>query len=107
MLTPIAVRRSACTLARHRRRHMKTLSRGRYAGPMPRLMALVLVVLAASAHAAEPPPAGLGHDHPLTGRIWDVAGARFIITEALVARLAPARFVLLGERHDNADHHAF
>jgi uncharacterized iron-regulated protein len=74
---------------------------------MPRLLALVLVVLAASAHAAEPPPAGLGHDHPLTGRIWDVAGTRFITMEALVTRLAPARFVLLGERHDNADHHAF
>ena len=47
----------------------------------------------------------LGRDHPLTGRIWDVAAARFIDRESLVERLARADFVLLGERHDNPDHH--
>ncbi|MFQ5882378.1 MAG: ChaN family lipoprotein [Candidatus Methylomirabilales bacterium] len=47
----------------------------------------------------------LGRDHPLTGRIWDVAAARFIDPATLVERLAPSRFVLLGEKHDNPDHH--
>jgi uncharacterized iron-regulated protein len=47
----------------------------------------------------------LGRDHPLTGRIWDVAAARFIDRESLVEHLARADFVLLGERHDNPDHH--
>jgi uncharacterized iron-regulated protein len=47
----------------------------------------------------------LGQDHPLVGRIWDVAAARFIDAAALVDGLAAARFVLLGEKHDNVDHH--
>jgi uncharacterized iron-regulated protein len=49
--------------------------------------------------------APLGREHPLTGRIWDVKAARFISPEMLAARLARARYVLLGERHDNPDHH--
>jgi len=47
----------------------------------------------------------LGRDHPLAGRIWDVSAARFIDRETLVERYARADFVLLGERHDNPDHH--
>ena len=47
----------------------------------------------------------LGQNHPLTGRIWDVSAARFIDRETLVERYARADFILLGERHDNPDHH--
>jgi uncharacterized iron-regulated protein len=47
----------------------------------------------------------LGRDHSLTGRIWDVSAERFIDRKSLVERLARADFVLLGERHDNPDHH--
>lgn len=47
----------------------------------------------------------LGRDHPLTGRIWDVAGGQFIDQATLVKRLVPNTFVLLGEKHDNPDHH--
>lgn len=72
-----------------------------------RVVLAVILLAAGAARAAEPQPAGRGQDHPLTGRIWDVAGAQFITMDALVERLAPARFVLLGERHDNPDHHAF
>lgn len=46
-----------------------------------------------------------GREHPLTGRVWDAGRQRFIDPGALVERLAGTRFVLLGERHDNADHH--
>ena len=49
--------------------------------------------------------APLGREHPLTGRIWDVKASRFVTSDAVVARLAGARYVLLGERHDNPDHH--
>jgi uncharacterized iron-regulated protein len=49
--------------------------------------------------------APLGREHPLAGRIWDVSTARFVTPEVLAARLAGARYVLLGERHDNPDHH--
>ncbi|HKQ62821.1 MAG TPA: ChaN family lipoprotein, partial [Candidatus Polarisedimenticolaceae bacterium] len=43
--------------------------------------------------------------HPLVGRIWDVKAGTFIGEDTLVARLVTSRFVLLGERHDNPDHH--
>jgi uncharacterized iron-regulated protein len=46
-----------------------------------------------------------GREHSLTGRVWDVTSQRFVDPGTLVERLADARFVLLGERHDNADHH--
>ncbi|REG15468.1 putative iron-regulated protein [Archangium gephyra] len=47
----------------------------------------------------------LYRDHPLVGRIWDVRRGGFVEEPALLAELAQARFVLLGERHDNPDHH--
>ena len=43
--------------------------------------------------------------HPLVGRIWDVKAGAFIGEDVLVTRLVASRFVLLGERHDNPDHH--
>ncbi len=47
----------------------------------------------------------LHRDHPLVGRIFDVKAARFVDEPTLVAALAAAPFVLLGETHDNPDHH--
>jgi uncharacterized iron-regulated protein len=49
--------------------------------------------------------APIGRDHPLVGRIWDVTAGAFIDSAALVDRLSRRRFVLLGEQHDNPDHH--
>ncbi|HEX6211504.1 MAG TPA: ChaN family lipoprotein [Methylomirabilota bacterium] len=76
-----------------------------------RLIGAALAVLLASC-AARPPAldldgwqAPLGRQHPLTGRIWDAPAATFRAPAALLARLAGARYVLLGERHDNPDHH--
>ena len=37
--------------------------------------------------------------------IWDVARARAIDEPELVARIAPVRYRLLGEMHDNPEHH--
>jgi len=68
----------------------------------------LLVALTACATPRPPVPpweAALGRDHPLTGRVWDVGAAAFIEPHQLLARLATARFVLLGEKHDNPDHH--
>jgi uncharacterized iron-regulated protein len=69
-------------------------------------VAVTLAGCATTRPVAGPWQARFGRDHPLTGRIWDVGGARFIDPEALAARLAAARFVLLGESHENPDHHA-
>lgn len=44
-------------------------------------------------------------EHPLVGRIWDVNARAFVTEEALVSALKAARFILLGEKHDNGDHH--
>ena len=49
--------------------------------------------------------APIGQDHPLLGRIWDVTTGAFIDSAALVGHLSRGRFVLLGEQHDNPDHH--
>lgn len=46
----------------------------------------------------------LDRDHPLVGRIWSVQAARFVDERELAPRLHG--YVLLGEKHDNPDHHA-
>ncbi len=43
--------------------------------------------------------------HALTDRIWDTGAGRFVQPDAVAQALAGAEFVLLGERHDNPDHH--
>jgi uncharacterized iron-regulated protein len=74
-------------------------------------LALVLVGLLVGC-AAKPAAIDLGAwqalsglAHPLAGKIWDVRAGRFVASDVVVARLAGARYVLLGERHDNPDHH--
>src|SRR5690348_2805418 len=46
-----------------------------------------------------------GREHPLVGRIWDTKARRFATSDDVVASLTHTRYVLLGERHDNPDHH--
>ena len=70
---------------------------------------LALVLLCASVAAAATPlpdwQSPLLRDHPLTGRIWDPAAEAFLSAEQVSRRLAATDVLLLGERHDNADHH--
>ncbi len=47
----------------------------------------------------------LGGDHPLAGRIWSPAKDQFTDSDRLLDAMAAADFVLLGESHDNEDHH--
>ncbi|WP_186394743.1 ChaN family lipoprotein [Stappia sp. TSB10GB4] len=70
--------------------------------------ALLLLPSAAVAQAGEPSAFSLtdGADHPLAGRIWSVARAAFVEPAEVETAVAGARFVLLGEIHDNPDHHA-
>jgi uncharacterized iron-regulated protein len=44
-------------------------------------------------------------DHPLVGKIWDAREGRFVDEAALTAAAADAKVLLLGETHDNVDHH--
>src|SRR5215211_6882096 len=61
-------------------------------------LAIATVVAAASCAAQRPTPSH-------APQIWDVRAARFISEDELVERLAVARYRLLGEVHDNPEHH--
>jgi uncharacterized iron-regulated protein len=67
-----------------------------------RLTAILATLAAGAACAAAPLELA---DHPLAGRIWDVAAQRFVDVEEARARAARADYLLLGETHDNARHH--
>ena len=46
-----------------------------------------------------------GAAHPLVGQIYRVADGRLVSEPDLIEAAAAADFVLIGERHDNRDHH--
>lgn len=72
----------------------------------PRLL-LAAFLLVSPAALAEPPP--ILHQQPyhaLMGHIWVPGGGHFIAAEELVRRAEGADLLLLGETHDNPDHHA-
>ncbi len=53
----------------------------------------------------EPSPGDLGEAHPLNGQIYDSVADRFVEEDEAMERVRAARFLLLGEKHDNAAHH--
>lgn len=61
---------------------------------------------AASAAAAPAEVRLVDRDHPLIGRIWSTREGRFVAEADVFAAAGRARFVLLGERHGNPEHHA-
>ena len=67
--------------------------------------AALLALAACAAPRPEPWRHQLSRDHALVGRIWEVAGGRFIAEAEVVRRLTAAEYVMLGEKHDNLDHH--
>jgi len=91
------------------------------AGRMAMTAAVVLLVAATDAVASpwwgrgasdlgamkEPPAleSPLARDHPLVGRIFDVRHARFVTSAEMLATFSRVRLLLLGEQHDNVDHH--
>ena len=46
-----------------------------------------------------------GLDDPRVGRIWDTAAHKWVERDDLLQRARLSDFVLLGEKHDNPDHH--
>jgi uncharacterized iron-regulated protein len=67
--------------------------------PIP-ILAAALALLAAGCAVLAPE-----RSSPLVGRIWQVDAGRFASEESLLRALAQARYVLLGEVHDNPEHH--
>ena len=45
-------------------------------------------------------------DKALVGKIWEVSTRQFISAEVLLEKLKLREYVLLGEKHDNPDHHS-
>ena len=86
------------------------------ARPPRSALGLVFVALGcAGSNRAHPPPqpdsaparwqSKRDIDHPLVGVIVDVAAQRRVSEAELIARVQAADIVLVGETHDNPDHH--
>lgn len=59
---------------------------------------LAVLLLAGCQHVAAPPP--------VSGEIRDLHTGQVLTAQELLTRLAGAQHVIIGEQHDNADHHA-
>jgi uncharacterized iron-regulated protein len=68
-------------------------------------LAGIVVACAAPNAGAESEDKPKKEQHPLIGSMWDSAAARQLDEAEVVARIAEARFILLGEKHDNPHHH--
>lgn len=68
------------------------------------LLALLMPVAAGAGEA--PPEPILKTTHPLAGRIWVPSTGRSLTPDQLVAEGLAGGVVILGETHDNPDHHA-
>jgi len=68
-----------------------------------RTLKTILGLCCCGAALAQP---AVAQTHPLQGRIWDVHAQQFVTEDALYQCAAGARYVLLGEKHDSAVHHA-
>jgi uncharacterized iron-regulated protein len=65
---------------------------------MRRLWLLLLVLLAGCQHAVAPAP--------VSGEIHDLHSGEVLTSQQLMTRLAMSERLIIGEQHDNADHHA-
>jgi uncharacterized iron-regulated protein len=66
---------------------------------------LCLLMIACAPRPGMMQTAADGAAHPLAGRIWDIRTADWVSMTELERRLTGARYVLLGEVHDNPEHH--
>ena len=74
---------------------------------LPSLLALLFSACTALPQAPYGPwQAPLHRHHPLVGTVWSTAEGQPISSEQLLHSLGEARFVILGEKHDNPDHHS-
>ncbi len=84
------------------------LTGGLLEGLMATVMGGMMVVSSGHLAAHELPEWRLdsGRDHPLVGKIFDPASGKTLSAAAVRDRAIAADAVLLGENHDNPDHHA-
>jgi uncharacterized iron-regulated protein len=78
-----------------------------FAPRMLTLLTLLTMLVGCRIVSTEPSSqSAVGREHRLVERIWGVAAQRFTDEANVVAAITRARYVLLGEKHDNPDHHA-
>lgn len=73
------------------------------------LLFSLALLAACQSRGVLPPPAPIapeGRDHARLGQIIELASGQVITPQQLVERLARASRLLVGEQHDNPDHHA-
>lgn len=70
-----------------------------------RALIVCLAVLLPAGCAMHPAAMLRDIDHPLAGKLWDVARQDFIDEAELMRRATQAEALLLGETHDNLAHH--
>ena len=72
------------------------------------LFLLLAVVHSSSAQLTVPSQwqSELYTEHELVGQIWDSSLDTFISVEEVASRSLAATYLILGEKHDNPDHHA-
>lgn len=68
-------------------------------------VAIVLIPVLLSCASSSQWISPIARDHPLVGRIWRPATAGFVTRQTVERAAAASDFVLLGEKHDNPDHH--
>lgn len=74
-------------------------------GRLRRLGLGLLLVAGCTPLPGRPWQASVASDHALVGRVYDVHAAAWIDPRALAATLRMRPYALLGEKHDNPDHH--
>lgn len=80
---------------------------------MTRVVVLPLLLVLTLSGCSTLPQAPFGdwvspmyRQHALVGTVWSAREAQSISPELLLQRLSEANFVILGEKHDNPDHHS-
>lgn len=69
------------------------------------IQGVLLLLLPAYSNAANHWLAPLLQNHPLVGKIYSMEQQAFLSETELISALQKTPYVLLGEKHDNADHH--
>lgn len=80
----------------------------RWVAPIRVVSSIVALLISSSVFAQLESPqwqSELYVDHELVGVVWDVKNASVISAENLLTEIKEGDYLLLGEKHDNPDHH--
>lgn len=70
-----------------------------------RIVSMLLLACAATTSAAESWQSPLLKSHPQVGKIYDLTSQQVVSEETLLREIRKKDLVLIGEKHDNPDHH--